>query len=89
MCVPQDIKEMAESGATKVKEVPAHQVAYTVHKGPYDQMGQVFQKLSMWIIEQGYEINRPSRLVVNVNDLKERILVSGKVRLTAEGMFHL
>ena len=59
MCVPQDIKEMAESGAASVKEVPAHQVAYMVHKGPYDQMGQVFQKLSMWIIQQGYEIVGP------------------------------
>ena len=41
-------------------------------------------------IEQGYEIQRPSQLVVKVPDEKmTEVLVSGKVRLTAEGNFFL
>ncbi len=39
------------------------------------------------IIEQGYEINRPSKLLVYVKNLKERILVSGRVKVMAEGTF--
>lgn len=41
------------------------------------------------IIEQGYEINRPSQLVAEVVGEKdpESVLVSGKVKLTAEGTF--
>lgn len=41
------------------------------------------------IIEQGYEINRPSQLVAEVKGAKdpESVLVSGKVKLTAEGTF--
>ena len=41
-------------------------------------------------IEQGFEINRPSQLVARVpNEKISEVLVSGKVRLVAEGFFHL
>ncbi len=42
------------------------------------------------VIEQGYEINRPSQLVAEVTGTKnpENVLVSGKVKLTAEGTFY-
>ncbi|MHA1948810.1 MAG: PhzF family phenazine biosynthesis protein [Candidatus Thorarchaeota archaeon] len=41
-------------------------------------------------IEQGFELNRPSQLVARVpNDKLSEVLVSGKVRLIAEGSFHL
>ncbi|MFX1474022.1 MAG: PhzF family phenazine biosynthesis protein [Promethearchaeota archaeon] len=43
------------------------------------------------VIEQGYEIRRPSQLVSEVigdNEIKG-VLVSGKVKLTAEGRFYL
>lgn len=41
-------------------------------------------------IEQGYEINRPSSLVAKVpHESMSEILVSGKVRLTAEGTYFL
>ena len=63
MCVPLEIMKMAESGEANVKEVPAQYVAFMVHKGPYDQMGQIFQKLSMWISQQGYEIAGPPQEV--------------------------
>jgi trans-2,3-dihydro-3-hydroxyanthranilate isomerase len=42
------------------------------------------------IIEQGYEIRRPSRLTVTVpHESMEEVFVSGKVRLVAEGMFYV
>ena len=63
MEIPKDIKEMADTGENKVKTVPAQQVAYTVHKGPYDQIGEVMQKLSMWVFQQGYEIVGPPQEV--------------------------
>ena len=41
-------------------------------------------------IEQGYEINRPSSLIAEIpHESMSEILVSGKVRLTAEGIFYL
>jgi len=41
-------------------------------------------------IEQGYEINRPSQLIVRVPDEKmDQVRVSGATRLIAEGMFYL
>jgi len=41
-------------------------------------------------IEQGYEIERPSKLVVTVpNESMKEVHVSGKVRLIAEGTFYL
>jgi trans-2,3-dihydro-3-hydroxyanthranilate isomerase len=41
-------------------------------------------------IEQGYEMNRPSQLIVKVPSEKfDQVLVSGKSRLTAEGTFFI
>ncbi|TFG28376.1 PhzF family phenazine biosynthesis protein [Candidatus Thorarchaeota archaeon] len=44
-----------------------------------------------FVIEQGYEMNRPSRLKVQLEKKKQKVdvLVSGRVRLTAEGNFYL
>lgn len=39
------------------------------------------------IIEQGYEIRRPSQLIAEV--VSKNVLVSGKVKLVAEGNFHV
>jgi len=43
------------------------------------------------VIEQGYEMNRPSKLKVQLAKKKQKVdvLVSGRVRTTAEGMFYL
>jgi trans-2,3-dihydro-3-hydroxyanthranilate isomerase len=41
-------------------------------------------------IEQGFEIKRPSQLIARIPDEKmSKVLVSGKVRLIAEGSFYL
>lgn len=44
------------------------------------------------VIEQGYEIHRPSKLIaqtISPNEKVKNILVSGKVKKTATGTFHL
>ncbi|MHA1904935.1 MAG: PhzF family phenazine biosynthesis protein [Candidatus Thorarchaeota archaeon] len=43
------------------------------------------------VIEQGYEMNRPSRLVAQVigDEVYENVLVSGKTKLIAEGVFYI
>jgi len=43
------------------------------------------------IIEQGYEINRPSQLIAKVvgKQKLESVLVSGKIKLVAEGSFYV
>ena len=45
----------------------------------------------IFIVEQGYEMNRPSRLKVQIEKKKQKVnvLVSGRVRATAEGHFYL
>ena len=42
-----------------------------------------------FIVEQGYEMNRPSLLEVEVPPSMEHVFVSGEVRMTAEGHFML
>ena len=47
------------------------------------------QNQERYIIEQGYEMNRPSRLEVDVLPSLELVYVTGDVRITAEGHFIL
>lgn len=44
-----------------VKIVPAGMVASAVHKGPYEQVGLVYEKLFAWTSEQGYAPAGPPR----------------------------
>ena len=39
-----------------IKRLEAVQVAATMHKGPFDQVGKIYEALSAWIMENGYEI---------------------------------
>lgn len=40
----------------KVKTTKPLEVAFAVHKGSYQKLGAVFEKLVQWIEENGYEI---------------------------------
>ena len=46
-----------------IKKVEAAEVAATMHKGPYDQVGATYGALAGWIAENGYEIVGPSEEV--------------------------
>lgn len=44
-----------------VKNLPAMEVASTIHIGSYDKVGSVYGKLAAWITEKGYDIAGPAR----------------------------
>ena len=46
-----------------IKKVEAAEVAATMHKGPYDQVGTTYGALAGWVAENGYEIVGPSEEV--------------------------
>ncbi len=56
---PPEIKEMAESGEIGVKTVPAQEVAWLVHKGPYSGVQDSQFKLMRWISDNGFELMGP------------------------------
>jgi len=43
-----------------VKKVEGAEVASTMHKGPFEQVGTTYGALVAWIMENGYEIVGPS-----------------------------
>jgi effector-binding domain-containing protein len=38
-----------------VTHIPAMTIATTIHKGPYDQVGPAYERLTTWITEQGLQ----------------------------------
>ena len=42
-----------------VKRLEACNVASTMHKGPYEGLGKVYEDMAAWILENGYEISGP------------------------------
>jgi effector-binding domain-containing protein len=55
-------KKIAETDRIKVYELPGvEEAACTVHKGPYDTIGEAYNALMGWIESNGYEIAGPDR----------------------------
>jgi len=65
---PDEIKRMAETGETGVKTVPAQEVAFLVHKGPYSGVQDSQLKLMRWIADNGFELMGPGVAIFH-NDL--------------------
>jgi len=59
--------KLAESGEVKLKTTKLQEVAFAVHNGSYQELGEVFEKLAQWIEGNGYEIVSPS-VTVCYND---------------------
>ncbi|MBI2917286.1 MAG: GyrI-like domain-containing protein [Chloroflexi bacterium] len=53
-----------------VSRVDAEQVAATIHKGPYDQVGKTYQVLGLWIAKNGYHVCGPAEEVY-LNDPRQ------------------
>lgn len=49
----------ADERGLGVKRVEGAEVASTMHKGPFDQVGATYGALAGWIAENGYEIVGP------------------------------
>ena len=56
---PEEVLVAAKTKDVKVKTAESRLVAYTVHKGSYSQLGEVFRKVAGWAIEKGYEVLGP------------------------------
>lgn len=69
---PQEIVEMAKSGDAAVKTVPAQEVAYAVHKGPYSGMQDSQRNLMRWIADNGYELMGPGAAVFHNDPITVR-----------------
>ena len=53
----KEIMEMADTKEIKTKQtMESKLVAYTIHKGSYNKLGEAFQRLSQWISKNGFEI---------------------------------
>jgi effector-binding domain-containing protein len=50
--------------------MPAHTVASTVHRGPYEEVGPAYHTLSGWIQDNGHQIAGPPREIYR-NDPQE------------------
>lgn len=54
--IVEGIVTLAESGEVKVETANPQEMAFAVHKGSYQQLGEVFWKLVQWVEENGYGI---------------------------------
>jgi AraC family transcriptional regulator len=61
-CVPTTA-DIAASAAVAVRDEPAMTVAATLHKGPYDRIGDAYEALQAWMDDQGRQIAGPPREV--------------------------
>ncbi len=59
--VPKEGKE--GKGEVKVKTTEPMEVAFTLHRGPYDQVGITYDRLEKWIEENDYQIGGPARSI--------------------------
>jgi effector-binding domain-containing protein len=48
--------EASEAGKVKIKNMPAQQVLFALHKGPYNEVGPVYEILMNNVIEEGYQM---------------------------------
>jgi len=60
ICAPI-AEPVAETGRLKVAELPGGSMAFTVHRGPYREVGPAYQALSAWIAEHGHDMAGPPR----------------------------
>ncbi len=81
--LPEEIEEMAESGDIRVKTAEPMEVAYLVHKGPYDEMGEALMRLLRWISDNGYELMGPP---INIYH-RDPMMVKSEEELVTEVQF--
>ncbi len=60
ICIPV-ARSVAGEGEVYGAELPAADVATTVHQGAYAELGHVYQTLADWIQGQGHEVAGPPR----------------------------
>jgi effector-binding domain-containing protein len=73
-CVPV-AERLAGSGRIAMGEIAAGPVAYTLHRGPYEEMGPAYAALAQWVQEHGHEVAGPMRelYLVSPGDTKDPV----------------
>ena len=56
---PKEMLVMAKTREIKIETTKPHSVAYTIHKGSYSQLGEVFKRVAEWANKNGYEVIGP------------------------------
>ncbi len=56
---PKEVLAMAKTREVRTKTTKPQLVAYTVHRGSYSQLGEIFKKVAKWAHENGYEAAGP------------------------------
>jgi len=69
VCVPI-AKTIPESEKVKCYELPGATMAKTTHKGPYEECGQAYERLFIWLDENGRKLTGPIREAY-LNDPRE------------------
>lgn len=69
ICVPTG-NDFEEQSGVAFRELEGGMFASSVHKGPYEKIGPVYQSLPQWVYENGFEIVGPPREVYE-NDPRE------------------
>lgn len=62
VCVPTS-KLLAAEGEVGSSVLPSVTIASTLHMGPYDDAGKLWQALFIWLTKQGYRLSGPPREV--------------------------
>lgn len=65
VCVPVS-EPVAEQGRLKVRQLPAGNLAVTLHKGPYDNMVAAFDAVSSWMSKHNRQPAGPPRDIILV-----------------------
>ena len=60
--VPVD-RDLPGTKLVKIHELPGDQMAYTIHKGHYQSIGEAYNALMQWIESNNYKITGPGREV--------------------------
>lgn len=63
VCVPVPPGVQAPSGEVEWKQAPGGTVAWTTHRGPYDEISPAYHTLTGWVQEHGHRLAGPPREV--------------------------
>lgn len=69
VCVPI-AKKIPESEKVKCYELPGGTMAKIIHKGPYEECGPTYERLFLWLEENGLKLSGPIREAY-LNDPRE------------------
>jgi effector-binding domain-containing protein len=60
-CMP--VNSGQSKGDIEVRELPAGRCISLLHKGPYEELGQSYEKARTYVMQKGYKLAIPSREV--------------------------